>query len=165
MNLLDFYIPEEVFVALSLIILFIVLRRFFWKPVIKMIDDRQKGVDDMLGLARDAEKTLADLEDQRLKQETELERQVIEKIKESRERAAKEYDRIITEAESKARGIVDAAEEKAKREYQQTMQEAQEAVISLAISAASVIVESSMDSEKNRELIKSMLSKSGVGYA
>jgi F-type H+-transporting ATPase subunit b len=161
MNLFDFYIPEEIFVALSLIILFVILRRFFWKPVMKIIDTRQKNADDMIARAEEAEKTAAELELQRVRQEAELERQVVEKIKEARERAAREYDRIVSEAEEKAHGIVTAAEEKAKREYEQAMSEAREAIVTLALHAASAVVSTSMDSEKNRILIESMLSQAG----
>jgi len=42
------------------------------------------------------------------------------------------------------------------------MSESREAVITLALGAAAAIVESSMDSEKNRALIDSMLRKSGM---
>jgi hypothetical protein len=37
-------------------------------------------------------------------------------------------------------------------------------VVTLSLGAASAIVESSMDSEKNRGLIEAMLQKAGVSY-
>jgi F-type H+-transporting ATPase subunit b len=164
MNLLDFYIPEEIFVALSLLILVFVLRRFFWKPVIKLIDDRQKRVDDMLLGAEDAKRITAEMEEKRACHDAEMERQIIEKTKEARERAAREYDRIIKEAEEKAHKIAEAGEEKARRAYEQSMAEAREAVVTLALGAASRVVESSMDSQKNRGLIETMLNKAGAGH-
>jgi F-type H+-transporting ATPase subunit b len=164
MNLLDFYIPEEILVALSLLILLFVLKRIFWKPVMKIIDDRQKGVDDMLKSASDARGIIAEMENQRIHHDEDLERQVIVKMKEARERAGREYDRIIADAEAKARKLVEAGEERAQRTYQQVMNESQEAIISLSLSAASKIVETSMDSAKNRELIGSIIQKAGVGY-
>jgi len=82
----------------------------------------------------------------------------------SRERAGREYERIVNEAKEKAHKIVKAGEEAASREYQQVMVKSREAIISLALGAASIIVESSMDSEKNRELIEAMLKRAGVGH-
>jgi len=164
MNLLDFYIPEEILVALSLLILVLVLSRIFWKPLMKVIDNRQKAVDDMLQSAEDAKKVIAEMEEQRLNHDAELERQTVEKMKEARHLAAKEYDRIIAEAKDKAQMITQAGEDRARRVYEKSMSESRDAIITLAMGAASTIIESSMDSEKNRELIESMMQKAGVDH-
>ena len=125
--------------------------------MMKIIDDRQESVDDMLQRAEDAKKVIAELEEQRIKQKAELEREATQKMKETREQASREYDRIIAEAEEKARMHVEAGEEKARRAYEQSMSESREEIITLALGAATIIVKSSMDSEKNRELIEAML--------
>jgi len=118
----------------------------------------------MLHSAEEAKKIVADMEKQRVNQSAELERLIADKTNEARERAAREYNRIVKEAEEKAHGIVKAGEEKAARDYQQMMSESREAVITLALGAAAAIVETSMDSEKNRALIESMLRKSGMSH-
>jgi F-type H+-transporting ATPase subunit b len=164
MNLLSFYLPEEIFVAISLLILLFVLKRIFWKPVIKIIDDRQKGVDNMLQSAEDARRIIAEMEEQRARHDEEMERQLIAKMKEARERASREYDRIIAEAEAKGRKLLEAGEEKMRREYQQIMSESQENIIALSLRAATKIIETSMDSGKNREFIENMLQKAGVSH-
>ena len=164
MNIFDFYLPEQVLVAFSLIVLMIVLTKILWKPLTNIIDSRQKGVDDMLQSADEARRIVADMEKQRVNQSAELERLIADKTNEARERAAREYNRIVKEAEEKAHSIVKAGEEKAARDYQQMMSESREAVIALALGAAAAIVESSMDSEKNRALIESMLRKSGMSH-
>jgi F-type H+-transporting ATPase subunit b len=164
MNIFDFYLPEQVLVAFSLIVLMIVLTKILWKPLTNIIDSRQKSVDDMLHSAQEAKAIAADMEKQRVNQSAELERLIADKTNEARERAAREYNRIVKEAEEKAHDIVKAGEEKAARDYQQMMSESREAVIALALGAAAAIVETSMDSEKNRALIDSMLRKSGMSH-
>jgi len=164
MNIFDFYIPEQVLVAFSLIVLMIVLTKILWKPLTNIIETRQKDVDDMLRSAQEAKALAADMETKRVNQSAELERLIADKTNEARERAAREYNRIVSEAEEKAHNIIKAGEEKAARDYQQMMSESQEAVIKLALGAAAAIVESSMDSEKNRALIDSMLRKSGMSH-
>jgi F-type H+-transporting ATPase subunit b len=151
-------------VAFSLIVLVFLLTRILWKPLMKVIDSRQKGVDDMLQSAEDAKTIIADMEEQRASHDADLERQVVEKMKEARELAGKEYDRIIAEAEEKARKFVEAGEEKARRAYEQSMSESQEAIIALSLRMASMIVEKAMDTETNRELIESMLQKAGADH-
>ena len=164
MNIFDFYIPEQILVAFSLIVLMIVLTKILWRPLTNIIDSRQKDVDDMLLSAEEAKAIVADMETQRVNQSAELERMVTDKTNEARERAVREYNRIVAEAEEKAHNIIKAGEEKAARDYQQMMSESQEAVIKLALGAAAAIVESSMDREKNRALIDSMLRKSGMSH-
>lgn len=160
----DFYIPEKFFVALSLLILVFVLRRVFWAPVMRIIDDRQKGVDDLLQSAVNAQRLINRMEEQRARQESYLERRAAEQMKDARDRAGREYERIINEAKEKAHKIVAAGEEAAGREYRQVMVKSREAIISLALGAASIVVESSLDSEKNRELIEAMLRRAGAGH-
>jgi len=157
MNLLDFYLPEEILVALSLLVLLFVLTRIFWKPLMKVIDDRQKSVDDMLKREDDAKQVIAEMEEQRINHIAELERMTAEKLSEARERANREYDRILAEAEEQAHNYTKTGEEKARLAYEESMNEAREAIISLAMGAASILTQSSMDSERNRELIESML--------
>ena len=163
MNLLELYVPEEIFVALSLLVLVLVLRRVFWKPLMKIVDGRRADVDDMLRRAEDAKKIIADMEAQRKSHDAEIERRVVELMREAREHANREYDRIVSEAEEKARKFTEAGEGNARRAYEQAMGESREAIIALAMGAASIIVESSMDSEKNRNLIETMLQKAGAG--
>ena len=162
MHLFDFYIPEQVLVAFSLVVLVFVLTRILWKPVMKVIDDRQNGVDELLRRAEEARRLIADMEEQRVSHGAELERQTLEKIKESRELAEREYDRIIAEAEEKARQFAEAGEEKARRAFQQSMDEAREAIITLALGAASAVVETSLTTAANRKLIESMLDEAEV---
>jgi F-type H+-transporting ATPase subunit b len=164
MNLFDFYIPEQILVAFSLIILMFALTRILWKPLMKVIDDRQTGVDDMLQRAEDAKRIIAMMEEQRAVHDADMERQTVEKMNEARRLAGREYDRIVAEAEEKARKFAEAGAEKARRAYEQSMSEAREAIIALALGAASTVVETSMTTEINQKLIEAMLRKAGVGH-
>ena len=163
MNLFEFYIPEEILVALSLLVLMFVLTRVFWKPLMKVIDNRQTSVDDMLQSAEDAKKIISQMEEQRASHDEELGRQAALIVKEARDFAAREHDRIIAEANEKAHKLEEAGEDKARRAFEQSICESREAIIALALEAASKVVESSMDSEKNRGLIENILKKAGAG--
>jgi len=164
MNIFNFYIPEQILVAFSLIVLMLVLSKILWKPLTNIIDSRQKDVDDMLQSAEEAKTIVAEMEKQRINQSAELERLIADKTNEARESAKREYNRIVAEAEEKAHNIVKDGEEKAAREYQRIMSESREDVITLALGAAAAIVESSMDNEKNRALIDSILGKNGTSH-
>jgi len=164
MNLFDFYIPEKILVALSLLVLVFALTKVFWKPLMKVIDDRQSYVDGMLQSADGAKGMLAEMERRSAEHGAMLERQAAQMMKEARGNADREHSRIIAEANEKAHMITQAGEERARRAYEQCMSESREAIITLAMGIAARVVESSVDSEKNRELIDAILQTSGAGH-
>jgi len=161
MNLFDFNIPEQILVALSLLILIIVLRRFFWKPVIKIIEDRQKNVEVMLKAAEEAKAQVVQMEEMTQHQRHELEQMIADKTNQARMSAQDEQERIISDAKKKACEIITSAEQRSKREYEQAIADSKKDITSLALSAASAVISSSMDSDTNRALIDSILSKQG----
>jgi len=164
MNLFDFYIPEEILVALSLLVLVFVMAKIFWKPLMKTIDGRQAYVDGMLQSAEEAQKAVDDMELQRAEHGAQLERRAAQVMKEARELANWEHGRIIAEAHENARMIVQAGEDRASRAYEQCMAESREAIVALALAAAAKIVESSVDTDTNREFIEAVLQTSGAGH-
>jgi F-type H+-transporting ATPase subunit b len=161
MNLFDFNVPEQILVALSLLILVIVVRKFFWKPMMKMIEDRQKGVDDLLADAEDAKSQIAKMEEERQSQKAQLDQLIADKTNQARDDAKAETDRIISEAQSKAREIISSAEQQSKREHDQAVADSKKEIAALAISAAQTVVGSNMDNDKNRALIDSILNEQG----
>ena len=159
MNLLDFYIPEWSFVALNLLILIAVLRKIFWKPINKILDERGARAEKA---QRDAEET-ARIRDEMAFVSAELDREMelraASMVQEARGRAGKEYDRIITEAEKKAESIVSAAHKKALLEQDRALVETRKQVASLAMEAAALLVRENMNSDKNRTLLERFLSE------
>jgi F-type H+-transporting ATPase subunit b len=80
----------------------------------------------------------------------------------ARARAASEYDKLIAEAKKDASIIITKAREDADRREGELLREIKEKAASLAIAAASKVLEANMDSERNRELVERFLHREGV---
>lgn len=157
--MLDFEFWSIFWAVLNILILFILLRIFLFKPINKMLDDRtqsiQKDIDDAEQAKREAE---------------ELRRQYADSISEAKEEAGnilrKAHDEaeaeraeIIRKSHEEADGIVNAAGETIENERKRVIQQAHAQIADLAIEAASKVVSANLDDEKNRKLVDDFLSE------
>ena len=162
MNLLNFYIPEWFFVALNLVILVFVLNKILWEPINKVLSDRQKKIDNAMLQALEIETEKQNLAAHRLKSEEELEAFISQQMKDARVRAGKEYDRIVLEAENKARSIVAAAVVQAGREREALLRDTRMEMISMALDATGALLEETMTSEENQKFLEKLMARKEV---
>jgi F-type H+-transporting ATPase subunit b len=93
--------------------LLVVLGKFAWKPMLKAISDREKGIEDSLAKA---DKMKADLSAMQNENETLL------------AKAREERATLIKEAKEASEKMVAEAKEKAKAEYERIVADAQVAI-------------------------------------
>ncbi len=161
MNLLNFYIPEWFFVAFSLVVLILVLRKILWGRVNKILDQRQTRIETALRDADAIEAEKKQMEARRTELDTELDRVTAEQMKGARVRAGKEYDRIVAEAEEKARAILTTARTQAGRERDRIVRDARAEMVAAALTAAGVLIGERMDGDANERFIESVLFREG----
>jgi F-type H+-transporting ATPase subunit b len=162
MNLLDFYIPEWPFIALNLVVLTVALRKLLWKPVTQIMDARREKIAQALQNAEEADERAREMEARLAQQEAELEAMTREKMREARERAGREYDRIVAEAGDKAAIIVAGAETKARQEQARILVESREQMADIILTATAALIAEKMDDEANRRLVRAILEREGV---
>jgi len=162
MDLFGFYIPDWFFVALNLLILILVLRKILWKPVNKVLEERQARAEKAVQDAEAAASMRTEMEQLRTDLDAELEARTTEQMKEARSRAGREYDRIVTEAESKAELLISTAKTKAEHERESMMLELKRQVASVALEAAGFLLRANMDSEQNKRLVEEFLADKDV---
>ena len=162
MNLLDFYIPEWFFVALNLLILILALKKFLWKPINRILDDRQDLVIKTGMDAEEASRLRVEMEQLREQMDTDMEQRTLELMKEARGHAGREYDRIVADAEKKAELILSAAKVKAQQEQERILAEARKSISAVAIEAAGFLVRTGMDTEHNDRIVEAYLAEKDV---
>ena len=162
MDLLQFYIPEWFFVALNLLILILVLKKFLWTPVNKILDGRQELVIKTGEDAEQAANLRAEMEQLRAQMDTDMEARTLELMKEARSQAGREYDRIVAEAEKKAELILSAAKVKADQEQDRVALELRKRIAMVAVEAAGYLMRSNMDTDQNNRLVETFLAERDV---
>lgn len=152
-----------IWAVVNILILFVLLRIFLFKPLHKFMDERTASVQNDLDSAKksmeEAEALRQQYEDTLSNAKTEAN----EIIAKAREEAVTEKERIIKQSQEEANQIISDAGKTIENERKRVMQQAQSQIADLAIEAASKIVGENVDDEKNRKLVDDFLSDEEVG--
>jgi len=140
-------------------ILFFLLKRFLYKPILDMLEKRRAEIEAGLAqakkMAEDAKKF--DAEHIILMQKAKKESQTI--VENAVQAGEKIRDDIMKDASEKAKGILDVAELRLEEEKKKMLGEVRSEVISLASSIAEKILHEKMDSEHDKKFIQGLLNE------
>lgn len=147
----------------NLVILFLLVKRFLFKPVLRMIDARQAMID---GKISDAEQALATAEESRAAWEERLSSAKEEAdgiIKEATERAKLRADAIISEADEKALSLVRRAEEQIQLEKDKAESEIKHEIVDVSVALAEKMLSRKLSEADHRNMINEFISEIGEG--
>jgi F-type H+-transporting ATPase subunit b len=130
-----------------------VLTKLGWKPLLAMIEEREKGIHEAVGSAQKANEEAQRL----LAQHQELIREAGRQREEIMKRALADAETVkndvIAQARSESERMVQKAKEQIEREKKLAIQELRSSVADLAVEAAAKIVQSSMTPEAQKKLV------------
>lgn len=147
------------FAWINLIILYVVLRKILFKPIMKMIESRQKEIDDIYS---EAESYLDDARADKQEYEqklSEVKEQGEEYMKAAVKRAQEREEQILREADEKASRVIRRAEEQIELEKKQAMNEIKDQVSDMALQIAQAVIERDVEQSEHSELIDEFISK------
>ena len=139
-----------------LLVLFL-LSKFAWKPLLKVLQERE---DEIKSSLKDAEVAKAELEKVNLKSEEILNNTRAEARKiqaESKSVSEKQRDEIIHKAKEEAKKIVINAESQIKMEKDLAIKQIQEKVIELTFSISEKVIKKNLTTDDNQKIIKDSL--------
>lgn len=152
---------ELLFQIVNTIILFVVLKKILFKPVLNIIDSREQEIKNDIATGEQAKN-----EGLSLKQEYEQKISVAknegqEIIKQATFRAEQKSDEIISTAKEEATNLKERASQDIERERQKVMNELKNDISSIAILAASKVIEEDIDQAKHEEMINKFIEEVG----
>ena len=139
---------------INLVVLYLLLSHFLFKPVMGIMDKRKKIIEDGLKNAQDAQndaKKMKQEYEDALKGAKQESAQIIENACSA---AKNEYDRIVGEAGDKAGNIIESAKETVRVERERTMKELQGEIAGLAVASAAKIVGKTADQDLYDQFLK-----------
>ena len=145
----------------NLLILYLFLKKFLFKPVKKMIDTRQEEVDQMYSSAEEKCKEAEELKDEYEKRLSAAKEESEEILKSAQRRASLKEEEIINEAKAEAERVLLRADEKIELERKKILNEVKDEVSGLAVDIASAVIGRDVTEDEHRELINSFID--GVG--
>ena len=146
---------------LNTLILFLILKHFLFDKVNKVIDDRQKEIQDSYDRADEAEKNAQKLEADYNEKIGQAKEESAEIIRDATRKAQVRADEIIDEARVEAKGIRTNAENEIEREKKIAVNAIKDEISQIAFSAAAAVVEKDLTSEDNEKLIEKFIDNVG----
>ena len=149
------------FTLLNFLALFFVLKHFLVGPVTKMIQDRQKEIDDMYASAGDAENQAKLLEEeykQKLSAATETGERI---VKEAVARGQAREEEILRQANAEASAIMDKAAADIALEKKKAINDAKDEISGIAIAIAEKVVSRELNAEDQAQLVDSFINELG----
>ena len=149
------------FTLCNMLITFLILKKLLFKPVKKMIDDRQKEIADQYA---EAERRRQEAEQAKLAYDQEIaqaKQKRDEIVREAAELAHRQERDILNAAREEAKAITAKAHSDTRQERRKVFNEMKTEISDIAIEIAEKVTEKEIDSDKHRELIDSFIDQIG----
>ena len=146
---------------LNLVILFLIIKKFLYKPVKNMLKNRQDKLDEM---NNQAESYLDEAEKTKLKLEEELnnaESKADEILNEATAHAERRKEKIVTEARDEAESIIRQAKNQAELEKKKAADGIKREIVEVSGALTEKLLEREINNDDHRTLIESFIEKVG----
>ena len=145
----------------NLLIMFLILKRFLFKPVQKLFETRKKQVETMYA---EADQTRSEADSMKQEYETRLASARDEAdslVRNAVQTAQKRSDDIVAEAHSQASHLKQKAEEEIAKEKQQMLQDVRGEISDIAVSIASKVVEREINPQDHQDFVDDFIRNVG----
>ncbi len=152
-----------VFTIINLLVLYFLAKKFLFDRVNQVIDQRQQMVDDEYNAAKAAREQAE--ADQKTYTEAlaQAESEVDSILKDGKEKARVEYNRVLAQAQAEAQTEIAKAHASIARDKEETMRSIQTEVGQLVALAAGKVMETEVPEEVGQRLYQEMMTQAGEG--
>lgn len=147
-----------VWTVITFLILFFLLKKFAWKPILGAVHDRETSIKSALDSAEAARREMENLQadNERILQEARVERDAL--LKDARSMKDKMISDATAEAQAKADQIIKNAQIAIQSEKQSALAELKSQVGKLSVEIAEKVVREELSNkDKQAKLVESML--------
>ena len=149
------------FALANFLFLFFMLRKFLFNPVMKMIDDRQKEIDDLYMDAEDAKKD-AQAKQQEYDRKLSAAQQTSEQlVREAVARGQSREEEILRQANAQASAMMDKAADDIAREKKKAVNDAKDEISVIALSIAGKVVGRELNDADHARLVDGFIEELG----
>lgn len=147
--------------TVSFVILYFILAKYAWKPILGAVNDREKSIKDALTAAEKAKEEMANLksDNEKILNEAKLQREAL--LKDARDIKSKIISDAQNEATEKANKLIEAAKTAIDNEKSAAMKELKNTVVDLSLNIAEKLLSKELDNkDKQIKNIKDIIDKS-----
>lgn len=152
---------DALFILLNTLIIFIVAKKFLFKPVMKIIQDRQQEIDDMYDAAGKAKQSAAALETEYQQKLSAAAATSERMVKEAVARGQSREEEILRQANLEADAIRDKAAADIAQEKKKAINDAKDEISEMAIAIAGKVVGRALTDADQRSLLDHFIDELG----
>ncbi len=152
---------DLLFQIINTIVLFVILSKILFKPVMNIIDERENDIKQNIALGERTKKEGIAFKEEYEQKISSAKSEGEEIIKQATLRADKKSDEIISNAKDEAYRIKEKASKDIEQERRKVMHEVTSEISNIAILAASKVIEKDIDKSKHEKLINNFIQEVG----
>ena len=149
------------FVLLNTLIIFFVAKKFLFKPVMKIISERQQEIDDMYTKAGQAEEQANALRETYERKLESAQAEAERTVKEATIRGQNRQEEIVRQANEQAAAILDKANADIAREKKKAINDAKDEISVIALAIAGKVVGKELSDTDQAQLVDSFIDELG----
>jgi F-type H+-transporting ATPase subunit b len=156
MNLEIGQIISQIF---AFLIMLWVLRRFAWKPLLNLLEERKRKIQEEFDSIEAEKKQIENLKSTYGQKLKEIDATAKAKMQEEVERGRKVAQEIEEDAHKQASLITAKAQENISREQEEAKEQLKHVLVNLTIKATEKILKESLDSDTSKKIVASYVDK------
>lgn len=155
------YIPEVVWAIINFLVLFFILKKFLFGPILGMMEQRRKEIAENLTKADEAQREAEKLRQDYLDQMAAARKEAQDIITQANKAGDAVRAELLEETRAQASSLLSKAQETIHREKDKALAELREEVASLAILAASKVIDKALTMDDHGRLVKDFVNEVG----
>ena len=154
--------PWELIVTIcNTLITFLIIKKFLYKPVRKMLAQREEEVQSMYSEAENAQTEAEKLRAEYTERLAKAKEEAASITKSATHRATVRGEEILKEASQQAADMVKKAETSIEQERKKAMNEIKVEITGLSVMIASKVIEKDINEDDHKRMIEDFISKVG----
>lgn len=143
----------------NFVILLFLLKKFLYKPLINLMNNRRQEIVEGLEKAKKGEEEFQKIQELREKELAKIQKEAEALIQKAKEIGDKKQQEILKEAEEKTKKIIEEAKGRIEIEKEKMLKEVRQDIANLVVAATEKILKEKIDEDKEKKLINEALSK------
>ena len=161
MEMLRIVPASVIWTVINLLVLTVLMRIFLFKPIMNVIEKRNKMINDDLSQAKESREQAEKLLEDHREQMESVKDEAANMLDDAKKRARDEYDMIVLDARENADRIISQANKDARQTVDKALAGAEGHIMDLAVETAKKLLEQSSNSGLNSSLYDSFLEETG----
>ena len=150
-----------IFTWINLVILFLILKHFLYKPVKRMLEARKNEVEETYRAAEEAKASALSMQQEYETHLQNAKEEANELVRSATKKAQLRGEEIVAEAQERSAGLLKKAEEQIETEKKKAVNALKDEISDLALLAAEKVVDKELDRAEHERLIESFIDGAG----